>query len=100
MGANFTVVPASADLKKLNAEFRAKHPDSAQHRMAAARAAKILGDDAGKVEKDLFDVLSSDSTTFTDAASVLELLRNWRSSEVSAFKKAAHDRWPEVTSFA
>lgn len=100
LGASFTTLPASADLKKLNAEFRAQHKDSAEHRIAAARAARVLGDDAVKVEKDLFDVLSSSSTTFADAASVLQQLRNWRSSEATAFKKAAHDKWPEVTLFA
>lgn len=100
LGANFTAVRASADLKNLNAEFRAKHHDSAQHRIAAARAAKLLGDDSGKIEKDLFGVLSSSSTSFADAASILELLRNWRSSEAAAFRKAARDKWPEVTLFA
>lgn len=98
--ANFTAIPASADLRKVNADFQAQHQDSAQHRIAAARAAKLLGEDATKVEKDLFDVLRSGSTTFTDAASILELLRNWRSSEADAFKNAARGKWPEVTLFA
>jgi peptide alpha-N-acetyltransferase len=98
--AEFTAIPASADLKKLNAEFLEKHSNSATHRIAAARAAKVLGEQRTSYEKILAEALRADSITFVDAAAVLEQLRNWRSTEVTSFQKAAHEKWPEVTLFA
>ncbi|KAH8912145.1 tetratricopeptide [Coniochaeta sp. PMI_546] len=100
LSAEFTAVPASADLKKLNAEYLDKHSSSATHRIAAARAAKVLGEPTSAIEKSLVDALQVQSVTFDEAAAVFEQLRKWRSSEAAAFKKAAHEKWPEVTQFA
>ena len=98
--ADFTAVPASADLQKLNLQFQEQHSQDAQHRIAAVRTSRLLGEDAVKTEKDLFDVLSLPSATFHDAASALALLRSWRSSQAESFKQAAHEKWPGVTRFA
>lgn len=100
LNAEFTAVPASADLKKLNADYLAKHANSAAHRIAAARAARVLGEPDEAVEKSLVDVLQVESVTSDEAVTVLQQLRKWRSSEVVAFKKTAHEKWPEVTQFA
>ena len=100
LNAEFTAVPPSADLKKLNAEYLDKHTNSAEHRIAAARAAKALGEPDAAIEKSLVDVLQLESATFDDAATVLEQLRKWKSSEAASFKEAAHEKWPEVTQFA
>jgi len=46
-------------------------------------------------------VLQTDNVTSDEAAVVLEQLRSWGSGEAAAeFKKAAHEKWPEVTRFA
>jgi hypothetical protein len=100
VNAEFTAIPASADLKKLNADYLDKNTNSAAHRFAAARAAKVLGEPNAAIEKSLVDVLQVESVTFDEAADVLQQLRKWRSSEAAAFKKAAHEKWPEVTQFA
>jgi peptide alpha-N-acetyltransferase len=96
----FTAIPASADLKQLNAEFLEKHSNSAQHRVAAARAAVVLGEERSKAEKDLVDALRIKDNTFEDAAALLEQLKSWKSGELATFKKAAHEKWPEVSVFA
>lgn len=99
--AEFTAVPASADLRKRNAEFLDKHrSDGAAHRIAAARAAKVLGEPGAAIDKSLVDALDVPDVTFEEAAKVLELLRRWRSGEAGAFKEKAHGKWPEVTQFA
>lgn len=100
LNAEFTAIPPSADLKKLNAEYLDKHTNSTVHRIAAARAAKALGEPDAAIEKSLVDVLQLGSVTFDEAGTVLEQLRNWKSSEAAAFKKTAHEKWPEVTQFA
>jgi len=95
-------MPAStAELKKLNAEYLDKNTNSSTHRIAAARAAKSLGEPMPAIEKSLVDVLQTDNVTSDEAAVVLEQLRSWGSGEAAAeFKKAAHEKWPEVTRFA
>lgn len=98
--AEFTAIPATADLKKLNADFLKEHgSSSARHRVSAARAAAALGEPRAESEKSLTDALRIDSVTFNDAGEILELLRSWRSSAAADFKKAAHEKWPEVTVF-
>lgn len=100
--AEFTAVPASADLRKRNAEFLDRHRSEggATHRIAAARAAKVLGEPGAAIEKSLVDALDVPGVTFEEVAQVLELLRRWRSGEAGAFKEKAHEKWPEVTQFA
>ncbi|KAI1872760.1 hypothetical protein JX265_004863 [Neoarthrinium moseri] len=98
--SEFTALDASTDLKKYNADFQAKNSNSAPHVIAAIKAKKLLGEDQSKVEKELADVLSVKGIKFEDAKEVLALLRGWRSKEVDGFKKAAAEKWPEVTAFA
>lgn len=95
----FTAIRASTDLKKYNAEFLAKHEDSAPHVVSAIKIQKLLGEDQKTCEKGLFDVLKLGSADWEPAAEALGLLFQWRSSEVEAFKKAAEETWPEVTLF-
>ena len=59
-----------------------------------------MGEPDAAIEKSLTDVLQVPSVTFDEAATVLEQLKKWRSSEVASFKRAAHEKWPEVTQFA
>jgi N-alpha-acetyltransferase 15/16, NatA auxiliary subunit len=98
--SEFTTLDASADLKKYNADFQAKHKDSAPHVISAVKTKKLLGEDSSKVEKELAEVLSVKDVQFEQAIEVLDLLRGWRSKEVDGFKKAAAGKWPEVTAFA
>ncbi|KAH6646275.1 tetratricopeptide [Truncatella angustata] len=98
--AEFDTLDASTDLKKYNADFEAKHKESASHVIAAVKAKKHLGEDQSKVEKELSEVLNVKDITFEQATEVLDLLRGWRSKEVDDFKKKAAGKWPEVTAFA
>ncbi|KAI1214261.1 N-terminal acetyltransferase A, auxiliary subunit [Annulohypoxylon truncatum] len=98
--SGFTAIDASADLKKFNADFQQKHKDSAEHVISATKIERLLGDDKKKSEKDLAGVLSLKDIQYDQAAEALALLEQWRSSEAETFKKAAHEKWPEVTAFA
>ncbi|CAJ2512627.1 Uu.00g007460.m01.CDS01 [Anthostomella pinea] len=98
--SDFTAIDASTDLKKYNVDFRDRHKDSAPHVVSATKASKFLGEDQKKCEKDLRGVLDLESANYETAAEALGLLMQWRSSEADAFKKAAYDKWPEVTIFA
>ncbi len=98
--SEFTAIPASADLKKLNQDFRAKHQDSAEHVHAAIRTAHLLGEDKTKAEKELVDLLQLKSVTPSTAEEVLATLEQWGGSGVVPFKKAASGKWPEVGIFA
>ncbi|KAI1111827.1 tetratricopeptide [Nemania sp. NC0429] len=95
----FTAIGASTDLKKYNADFLAKHKDSAPHVVSAIKIQKLLGEDQEACEKALFNVLKLGSADWEPAAEALGLLFQWRSSEAEAFKKAAEETWPEVTLF-
>ncbi|KAI0100575.1 tetratricopeptide [Nemania sp. FL0031] len=98
--SEFTAIAASTDLKKYNAEFLAKHKDSAPHVVSAVKIQKLLGEDQKTCEKALFGVLSLKSADWEPAAEALGLLLQWRSSEAEAFKTAAQETWPEVTMFS
>lgn len=95
--SEFKSVDLSADLAKYNAEFESRHKDSALHILSAVSAKRLLGKNKSEVDKQLLDVLDLPSTTFVDAAEVLSTLRGWKSTEVSAFQKAAQSKWPEAT---
>ncbi|KAI8623604.1 tetratricopeptide [Xylariaceae sp. FL1651] len=97
--SEFTAIGASTDLKKYNAEFLEKHKDSAPHVVSAVKIQKLLGEDQEKCEKALGDILRLKSVDWEPAAEALGLLFQWRSGEAEAFKKAAHETWPEVTLF-
>ncbi|OTA99846.1 hypothetical protein M426DRAFT_324834 [Hypoxylon sp. CI-4A] len=97
--SGFTTIDASTDLKKYNADFKAKHQDSASHVIFAIKTERLLGEDKKKAEKDLAEVINLKSIDHEQAIETLALLRQWRSSEVDTFKTAAHKKWPEVTAF-
>jgi peptide alpha-N-acetyltransferase len=98
--ADFKAIPANTDLKKYNDEFRDKNKSSAKHALSSIRCQKVLGEDRGKCEKDLTGLLQMKEASLEVAFEALETLKSWRSGEVEAFKKAAREKWPEVTRFA
>ncbi|KAH7039659.1 NMDA receptor-regulated protein 1-domain-containing protein [Microdochium trichocladiopsis] len=98
--SEFKALDTNVDLKQYNTEFLAKHKESALHVIAAARTAKLLGEDTAKAEKALASVLDLESVEHDQALEAYAILRNWRSSEAEPFKAAAHKKWPEVTMFA
>lgn len=95
--ANFNLIKESENLKSLNDTFVKKHGDSPAHRLSGIKARKLLGEDKAVLEKDIHGLLSLPGATFDDAVKGLETLRSWRSGEVSAYKKAAQEKWPGVT---
>jgi hypothetical protein len=98
--SEFTVLDGSADLKKYNADFEAKHKDSPLHVISVIKTKKLLGDDQGKAEKELIDVLNVKGIQLEDANEVQGLLKSWRSKEIDAFKKKAAEKWSEASLFA
>lgn len=98
--AEFTVLEASTDLKKYNADFLEKHKDSPAHVVSGVKIQKLLGEDQKTCEKALFDILTLDAADWEPAAEALGLLFQWRSGDGEAFRKAAQEKWPEVTLFS
>ncbi|KAJ4385438.1 hypothetical protein N0V93_009866 [Gnomoniopsis smithogilvyi] len=96
----FTEVPASADLAKINEEFREKHKTSPQHVLSSIRVQEKLGEDRSKVSKDVVDLLKMENIQLEDASDAQALLKSWKSGELDAFKKAAAQKWPESSTFA
>lgn len=99
--AEFTEIPASADLVQLNQLFREKHSASPQHVLATLRVQAALGkDDRAKLAKDVVALLQLDSVQLEDARDAQEVLQGWHSNELEGFKKAAAVKWPESSIFA
>lgn len=98
--SEFTEVPASADLAKVNQEFRGTHKASAQHVLASIRVQAVLGEDRGKLGKDVVGLLQIPGLELEDAVDAQELLVGWKSAELDDFKKAAAGKWPEASLFA
>lgn len=98
--SEFTEVPASADLAKVNQEFREKHKTSAQHVLASIRVQAVLGEDCGKLGKDVVGLLQTPGVELEDGVDAQELLVGWKSAELDGFKKAAAGKWPEASLFA
>lgn len=98
--AAFTEVPASADLTKLNQEFREKHKASPQHVLSSIRVQEKLGEDRRKLGNDVVGLLKLENIQLEDASDAQELLTSWKSGELDAFKKAAAQKWPESSIFA
>ena len=97
----FDVIEPSTNLSKYNDKFLAAKKDSARHALSAIKAKRIIGQDkATKLEEELLGLLNLPDITFTDAIEILETLKQWKSSQVDAFKKAAQAKWPEVTRLA
>lgn len=94
--ANFKRIEESQDLKSFNEDFVKKHSDSPAHRLTAIRVKKLLGEDKA-AEKEVHDLLSLPGADSDDTIKGLETLRNWKSGEVNAYKKAAQEKWPGVT---
>ncbi|CAM1507409.1 Fc.00g070500.m01.CDS01 [Cosmosporella sp. VM-42] len=99
--AEFDVVGPTTDLGKYNDDFLAANKDSPQHVLSAIKAKKIIGQDkAAKYEEEVLGLLNLPSVTFSDAIEALDTLKQWKSAQVDAFKKAAQAKWPEVTRLA
>ncbi|KAI1817840.1 tetratricopeptide [Poronia punctata] len=98
--SDFTAIDESTDLKTYNADMLAKYEDSAPHLVSGVKVQKLLGEDLKVCEGNLQKVLSMKTSDWEPAAEALGLLFQWRSSEAEAFKKAAHETWPEVTLFS
>lgn len=98
--SDFTEVPEAADLAKVNQEFREKHKASAQHVLASIRVQAALGEDRGKLGKDVVGLLQTPGVELEDAIDAQELLVGWKSAEVDEFRKAAAGKWPEASLFA
>lgn len=96
----FETIKASQDLKSFNNAFEKKHSDSPLHVLSAIRTRKLLGDDKAKLEKEITKLLDLPNVDFTDALQGLETLNSWRSGEVDTFKKAALNKWADVTRLA
>lgn len=98
--AAFTEVPASVDLAKFNLEFREKHKTSPAHVLSSIRVQEKLGEDRGKLGKDVVSLLQLEEIQLEDASDAQELLKSWKSGELDSFKKAAAQKWPESSIFA
>jgi N-alpha-acetyltransferase 15/16, NatA auxiliary subunit len=98
--SEFTATKPSTDLEEYNNDFEAKHKESPVHRISAIKTKKVLGEDTAACERELGSILEMAGITWETAKDVLRLLREWRSTEVDAFKKKASAKWPEVTAFA
>ena len=105
--AEFTAVTPTTDLKTFNADFRARHAGSAAHIISAIKTARFLAEtddaagDADVHAKYLLTVLDIPDVQHDQAEECLGLLRQWRCvDDAEAFKGKAHEKWPEVTSFA
>jgi len=98
LGTEFTAVSPAADLRKLNAEFRAENDKGVLHTLAALRVDKLLGSDNAKCQQEAIDLLKRDTTTLDDAWLVQEALKEWN-TELGPFRSLARDRWPEASAF-
>lgn len=97
--AEFTEIPASTDLAKHNEEFRQRHKSSAQHILASIRVQDRLGEDRGKLGKEVAGLLQIEGVELREASDAQEVLKGWKSGELEAFKKAAAQKWPESSVF-
>ncbi|TPX11528.1 uncharacterized protein E0L32_007739 [Thyridium curvatum] len=92
--------PPGADLKKANDAFRAAHGASAPHVLAAAQAARALGEDKAACERAAAGALEVEGVTLEEALEAYEVLKGWKSGELEAFRTAAGGKWPGATVFA
>lgn len=98
--AEFTEVPASADLAKVNEAFREKHKSSPQHVLSTIRVQEKLGGDSSTLSKAVVGLLQLDKIQLEAASDAQKLLKSWKSGELEAFNKAAAQKWPESSIFA
>lgn len=100
INGEFTEIDASADVAKVNQDFREKHKDSAQHVLASIRAQGGLGEDRGKLSQEIVGLLQMEGIKLEDASDAQEVLKSWDSGALDEFKKAAAQKWPESSTFA
>ncbi|PHH61668.1 hypothetical protein CDD81_8079 [Ophiocordyceps australis] len=98
--AEFKALGESKNLAKYTEDVAAKHKNSPQHALSAIAVKRLLGEAKGAADKQVVGLLDMQGIVFDDAVVMLERLRQWRSSEVEAFKKAAQAKWPGVTRLA
>jgi N-alpha-acetyltransferase 15/16, NatA auxiliary subunit len=99
IAAEFTEIPAFADLAKHNEEFRQRHKNSAPHVLATIRVQDSLGVDRARLGKEVVGLLQIEGVGLREASDAQELLKSWKSGELEAFKKAAAQKWPEASLF-
>jgi hypothetical protein len=98
--SEFTLLPASTPLTKINEEYLAKQKDSAPGTLSGLKVKKLLSpDSASSCEKDVAAVIKLPSTTLEEATEALALLSLWKSSEVEGAKSSASEKWPKATVF-
>lgn len=100
--SGFTLIPADADLKAYNEEWRQKHSQSVPHLQSAFHAQVFL-DKASKpqCEEGLKKLLEKPSMDMEQALRGLEYLDEWKSDESvkDGYRQAAEKRWPRATLF-
>ncbi|KAL8935502.1 MAG: hypothetical protein Q9216_005393 [Gyalolechia sp. 2 TL-2023] len=96
------MIPANADLLKMNSDFLAKNSESAAHVQTSLRVRQILDPETSDDnQKDVIRTLALPSASLADAVQGQELLKNWGvpSRYQDDYTAAAHERWPEATAF-
>lgn len=96
----FKAVDESTSLSKYIEQFEAQHKASPRHALSAIAARRSIGEDKGKCDKRVVDLLSMEGVSSSDAVEMLERLKGWRSPAVADFRIAAQAKWPEVTRLA
>lgn len=98
--SEFTLLPASTNLSRYNAEYLSTHKDCARRTLSALKTRKLLApESAGQCEKDVVAVLKLPTITLEEAIEGFELLSSWKSSEVETFRKGAAAKWPKALVF-
>ncbi|KAF5018692.1 hypothetical protein F66182_9306 [Fusarium sp. NRRL 66182] len=98
--AEFKAIDPSASLVKHNEEFLVANKDSPRHVLSALKTQRLLSQDKAQSEEAVLDVLDIPDVTYEDAIEGLEVLKTWKSSQTDAYKKVAHDKFPNVTRLA
>ncbi len=96
------LIPHDADLLKLNSEYLAENNESAAHVQASLRTRQLLDPKtADENQKDVIRTLALPSVSLEDAVRGSDLLKEWRAESryLDDFIAAAHERWPEATTF-
>ncbi|KAL8667441.1 MAG: hypothetical protein Q9202_000657 [Teloschistes flavicans] len=95
--------PPDADLLKLNSEYMVQNNESAACVQASLKVRQLLDSKtADENQKDVIRTLALPSVSLEDAIRGRDLLREWKA--VSRYQEdylaAAHQRWPEATTFS
>lgn len=95
--AEFTEMKKSSSLAEYINGFETRHKDSPRHVLAAQTARRRVGQEVTGSRKGPVDLLEWAGLTVDDGVEMLAMLRDWRSPDVEAFKKAAQAKWPQMT---